>query len=139
MRLSKETLYHGSKTPDLKTLKPNPSNLLGNIPVVFATSDIRFALSMIHGTGEDLDIGYFVNTKTGEEEMYIKELKPGKIKLLELPGYLYEVENKDFHTDSRLSHAELINNSEIRITNMTIIPNVLKELMNHDVSIITKN
>jgi hypothetical protein len=139
MNQNNRTLYHGSKTPNLKALRPNPSKLLDGKPVVFAPPDIRFALSMIHGNGDDLDIGYFVNNETGEEEMYIRELKPRKIKLLELPGYLYEVENLDFYTDSRLSHVELISDFEVKVTKTSIIKNILLEIEKYPIRIITKN
>ena len=69
-----KSLYHGSRVPDLKDLTPMPHGVVGERSVVFATPDIRFALAMIHGVGDEIRVGYFVDTKTQEEEMYIAEL-----------------------------------------------------------------
>lgn len=129
-------MYHGSQTPNLEVLKPNPHNAVNKRAVVFATSDIRFALAMMYGSGDELAVGYFVNTKTHEEEMYIDELQPDKLKLLEAPGYLYEVSAEGFYQDPALSHIELIKNTEAEIINTTKIENILDELKKYKISII---
>lgn len=129
-------MYHGSQTPNLEVLKPNPHNAVNKRAVVFATSDIRFALAMMYGSGDELAVGYFVNTKTHEEEMYIDELQPDKLKLLEALGYLYEVSAEGFYQDPALSHIELIKNTEAEIINTTKIENILDELKKYKISII---
>ena len=136
MRDQPKNLYHGSQISDLKILKPSPHNAVNKRAVVFATSDIRFALAMIYGTGDELAVGYFVNTDTHEEEMYIDELQPNKLKLLEAPGYLYEVRAKGFYQDSSLSHVELVKDTEAEVIKTTRIENVLNELKKHRISIV---
>ena len=131
-----KNLYHGSQTPNLKILKPNPHNAVNKRSVVFATSDVRFALAMMYGTGDELAVGYFINTETREEEMYIDELQPNKLQLLEAPGYLYEVSSEGFYQDPALSHVELVKDSEIKVIRMTKIENILNELKKYKISIV---
>lgn len=137
MNTDTKILYHGSQTPGIKILKPNPHNAVNKRSVVFATSDMRFALAMMYGTGDELAVGYFVNTKTHEEEMYIDELQPGKLKLLEAPGYLYEVSAEGFYQDPVLSHVELVNDGEVEILKEIKVENILAELKKHDISIVS--
>lgn len=129
-------LYHGSQAPDLKILKPNPHNAVNKRAVVFATSDIRFVLAMMYGTGDELAVGYVVNTETHEEEMYIDELQPDKLKLLEAPGYLYEVSAEGFYQDASLSHVELVKDTEAEVIKMTRVENILEELKKYKISIV---
>ncbi|HMO02605.1 MAG TPA: hypothetical protein PKD37_03700 [Oligoflexia bacterium] len=129
--LSQPFLYHGSPVADLKVLKPNPHNAVNKKAVVFATTDIRFALAMIHGTGEEIAVGYFFNKKTNEEQMYIHELQPGKLKLLEAPGYIYQVNSEGFQADPNLSHIEFFKESEAVVIKQTTINNVLSELLKY--------
>lgn len=129
-------LYHGSQVPNLKILKPNSHNAVNKRAVVFATSDIRFALAMMYGTGDELAVGYFVNTETHEEEMYIDELQPDKLKLLEVPGYLYEVKAEGFYQDPSLSHVELVKDTEAEVSKMTRVKNILDELKKYKISIV---
>lgn len=136
MENQQKILYHGSQTPDLKILKPNPHNAVNKRAVVFATSDIRFALAMMYGTGDELAVGYFVNTNTHEEEMYIDELQPDKLKLLESPGYLYEVSAEGFYQDPALSHVELVKDTEAKVIKMTKLENTLEELKKYKISIV---
>lgn len=91
---------------------------------------------LMYGTGDELAVGYFVNTETHEEEMYIDELQPNKLKLLEAPGYLYEVSAEGFYQDPALSHVELVKDTETEIIRMTRIENILDELKKHKISII---
>ena len=136
MDIQSKILYHGSQIPDLKVLRPNPHNAVNKRAVVFATSDIRFALAMMYGTGDEVAVGYFVNTETHEEEMYIDELQPDKLKLLASPGYLYEVSAEGFYQDPALSHVELVKDTEVEIIRMTRVENILDELKKHKISIV---
>jgi len=136
MQNKTKILYHGSQTPGLRILKPNPHNAVNKRTVVFATYDIRFALAMMYGTGDELAVGYFVNTETHEEEMYIDELQPNKLKLLEAPGYLYGVSAEGFYQDPALSHVELVKDTEAEIIHTTKIENILGELKKYKISII---
>lgn len=79
-------LYHGSKVAGIKILKPFSHNAIGGEVAVFATTDKKFAMAMIHGTGNELAVGYFVDQQTHKERMYIDELRPGKLDLLNAPG-----------------------------------------------------
>ena len=130
-----DTLYHGSKYPNLTVIKPSHHNVVDGKAVVFATPDIRFALSMIHGTGDQIAVGYTVNTKTGEEEMYLDEIQPGALELLDAPGYLYEVSADGFYQDKRLIRVEMIRDTEITVIQATKIENVLQEMKKYDISI----
>lgn len=136
MKNQSKIVYHGSHTPNLKVLKPNPHNAVHKRSVVFATSDIRFALAMMYGIGDELAVGYFVNTETHEEEMYIDELQSDTLKLLEAPGYLYEVSAEGFYQDPALSHVELVKDMEAEVTKMARIENILDALKKHTISII---
>ncbi len=123
-----KTLYHGSTKADIKVLKPFPHNAVNGEAVVFATSDKRFAIAMIHGTGNELAVGYFVDQETHKEEMYIDELQEGKLSLLSAPGILYEVIGDDFISDPRLSHVEFISKTETPVIKEVYVENILEEL-----------
>lgn len=129
-------LYHGSRTANLKVLKPNAHNAVGERSVVFATPDVRFALAMIYGTGDELAVGYFVDTETGNEEMYIHELQPGKLKLLDAPGHLYEVNAEGFYKDPALSRVEFVKNTATEVIRVKYVENVFDELKKYDISIV---
>ena len=96
-------LYHGSKVQNLKVLKPSSHNVVGKQKVVFASPDEKFAVAMIYGTGNELAVGYHINTKTNHKEFYIDELKPGKLTLLTQPGSLYLIQDQSFQ-----SHPDLM-------------------------------
>lgn len=130
-------LYHGSKTAGIKTLKPFPHNGVDGELVVFATPDIRFALAMIHGTGNELAVGYFVDQETHKEEMYIDELVPGAFDLLKAPGIIYTIEDHGFNSDSRLSHLELVSKTETPVISEKHIPDILAELKKHDIHFVS--
>ena len=135
MKIENKILYHGSRISGLKVLKPRPHNVVKGRSVVFATPDIRFALAMIYGTGDELAVGYFEDAKTREEEMVINELQSGRLQLLNAPGYLYEVEGAGFYYDSALCHVELIKDTEANILKEIEIPNVLDELKKYSITI----
>ena len=113
-----------------------PHGVVSERSVVFATPDIRFALAMIHGAGDEIRVGYFVDTKTHEEEMYIAELQPDKLKILKSPGYIYEISANGFYYDPVLSHIELIKDTETGVVRMTRIENVFSELKKYSISFI---
>ncbi len=137
MHDSKQTfLYHGSKIANLKVLEPGRSALFSD-KVVFATPDIRFALAMIHGSGHELAVGYFGKTRPGEKEMYIDELQPNKLELLNQPGYLYEVDAVTFGgREKHLSHAERISKKPVKVLRAIHIDNVLAELKKYEINIV---
>lgn len=120
-------LYHGSKTGKIKILKPKKHPLIKK-PAVFATPYREFALAMIYGTDDELAVGFTINKKTKKRIMYIKELEQDKLKLLEQPGYIYEVEDKGFHTKEELMPEEVICEKEVPVVKETYIPNIRKEL-----------
>lgn len=129
-------LYHGSKVANLKALKPFPHNGVNGSSVVFATPDVRFALAMIHGTGDELAVGYFVDQESHKEEMYIDELVPHAFNLLKSPGVLYEVSDSGFVTDPDLSHLELISKKETEVVSEKYIPDVLEELRKYEINFV---
>ena len=130
-----DTLYHGSKHANLTVIKPSRHNAVAGKAVVFASPDIRFALSMIFGTGEQIAVGYTINAKTGEEEMYLDELQPNAFELLNAPGYLYEVSADGFYQNKRLMSAEMIRDKETKVVRVTEIENVLLEIKKYNISI----
>jgi hypothetical protein len=129
-------LYHGSKTPHIKTLKPFPHNIVNNEEVVFATNDIRFALAMIHGTSKEIDAGHEVNQNTGEDKMYIKELIPSAFNIISKPGIIYTLEDSGFINDPRLSRNELISTKDTKVLEEKYYENILTELKNLDIEFI---
>ena len=130
-----QTLYHGSKTAGIKMLQPQKSNLFAD-KVVFATPDIRFALAMIHGTGKSMDIGYFSSSKTEKKQMYINELQPGSLRLLQQAGCLYLVAAAGFVPDKNLAHSERIKLSPVRVQKELRITNILHALEQYDLEIV---
>ena len=120
-------LYHGSKTGKIKILKPKKHPLIKK-PAVFATPYREFALAMIYGTDDEFAIGFTIDTKANKRIMYIEELQKEKLQLLEQEGYLYEVEDKDFHTQEGLMPEEVICEKEVPVVKETYIPNIRKEL-----------
>lgn len=134
--LKQTLLYHGSRTTGLKLLKPTQSALFSD-KVVFATPDIRFALAMIHSCGQELSVGYFGKIKSKEKAMYIDELEPNKLKLLNQPGYLYEVNAATFGGEEKnLCHAERISRKPVKVLRTIYIDNVLSELKKYDINIV---
>ncbi len=129
-------LYHGSKIAGIKTLKPFPHNAVDGESVVFATYDIRFALAMIHGNGDELAIGYFEDLKTKEKQMYIDELIPNAFQLLEKPGVIYTLDDTGFAHDNRLCQEELISKTETNIISEKYIDNIFTELQKFDINFV---
>ncbi len=129
-------LYHGSKIAGIKTLKPFPHKGVNGESVVFATPDIRFAMAMIHGTGDELAVGYFVDQDTHQEEMYIDELVPNAFQLLAAPGIVYTIEDSGFVSDQRLSHLELVSRAETKVLSEKKIDNILAELKKFDINFV---
>ena len=127
-------MYHGSVHSGLKILKPK-INVIMDKPVIFATPDFRFALAMIHGTGDQIAVGYFIDKDTGKKEMYLDEIKPKSLNLLRKSGCVYEVSSKGFRADSRLMPVEFIKNADAKVLRQIKINDVLEELRKHDVKI----
>lgn len=123
-----KTLYHGTTRTGIKILKPFPHNVIDGESVVFATSDRRFALAMIHGTGNELAVGYFIDQETHKEEMYINELQEGALALLNASGVLYEIVGENFIADPRLSHVEFVSKVETPVMREMYVENILEEL-----------
>jgi hypothetical protein len=126
-------LYHGSKTPDLKILKPFARKEISGRSCVFACNDKRFALAMIYGNDADFSVGYIVDEKTVAETMYMTEVRKDGFSVLDAPGFLYEVEDTGFMPDPHLSHREFICPNEVPILRETPIKNVMEELKKSDI------
>ncbi len=135
---AKKILYHGSKIADIDTLEPRRHFLFPNKAVVFATTDMRFALAMIYGSDHDFEIGYLRKDKE-EPKMYIRELQPGKLQLLSQPGWLYCVDGTGFAADSRLAHTERISSYNVRVLQTTRINNIYEQLREYDINIVDYN
>ncbi len=125
-------LYHGSKTPNIKTLTPFPHTIVNNEKVVFATEDIRFALAMIHGTSKEIDVGYI------NDKMYIKENIPNAFNIISQPGIIYTLEDSGFMHDNRLTKQELISKNEAKVMNEKYYENIFDELKKFDIEFIKK-
>ena len=132
----RKILYHGSKTPRLKALKPQGGCYsLPDEKVVFATSDFRFALAMTYGTGDELAVGYYGDNYQNLQ-MYIDELQPSKLQLLSQPGWLYYVPASGFKPDKRLAHCEFINPSWVEIIKKVKIDNIFDQLKKYQIDIV---
>lgn len=121
-------LFHGSRVPGLKVLKPFPHQDVGGDSVVFATADIRFAIAMIHGTGNELSVIYCENKITGRRELFVDELRPGRLRLLEQPGFLYEVPSIGFIQHEKLLPEELVHFKEVPVLSEITLGDVRTEL-----------
>lgn len=131
-----QNLYHGSKTSGIKALTPFPHGIINGESGAFATTDIRFALAMIHGSGKELDVGYVTDSNTSREQMYIREVVPGALEILSAPGSVYLLEDSGFQEDERLSHVELISPNETKVISEDRIENILDELRKYDIDFI---
>ena len=138
MTASDKQLWHGSSIGQIKTLQPHTSGFLGE-KVVFATDDIPFALAMTFGLGHELAVGYFNVAKDNSLRMYIDELMPKKIELLNQPGFLYLVESTNFKKDGRLAHCEYISQHPAKVIKEWPIKNVLEEIKKYKVEIVGYN
>ena len=125
--MSLKFFYHGSRTAGIKTLEPHQHRLFTH-KVVFATLDSRFALAMIYGTADELAVGYVRSTKTNQLKMYIDELQPNRLQLLDGPGYLYTVSPRGFQPSRRLAHVEFVSQSEVEVLEELAVANVLEEM-----------
>ena len=128
MNTNSKTLYHGSTASDVEWLRPNTNKAVEGKKVIFATSDRRFALTMIHGTDKTIAVGYEIDTKTGEQVLYIKELKEGALKTLEQPGYIYEVSSKGFYKTSQQMLNEWVCDTPVKVIKHIYVENVLATL-----------
>jgi hypothetical protein len=121
-------LYHASKTSGIKVLEPQ-SHKLAEKPVVFATPNALFAISMIHGTNGDIAVGYFSDSDTGYRDFVIDELKPNKFQLIKNPGSLYILPTKGFIKTPHLMREEVISYKSVKIIKEIKIRNVYEYLM----------
>ena len=119
-------LYHGSVVGGLKVLKPH-SHQLFERKVVFASSSLSFALAMIHGTDQQLAVG-FRGKKPGLKDMFIDELQPGKLALLNLPGFLYYLPAQSFTRHQKLCMAEYISQLSVPVAASVAIADILSVL-----------
>ena len=91
---------------------------------------------MIHGAGEEIAASYYSSSKIEKKQMYVDELQPDSLQLLQQPGYLYLVAAVGFVPDERLAHSECINRNPVRVLEEFRIADVLGELAKYDVNII---
>lgn len=115
-------LYHGSKTSNIKVLRPSAHTIVNDKGVVFATPDRSYAISMIFRTGNDLAVSYH------NDKLYVDEIKPGALKLLDGPGSLYELDQADFEPSPEGLEGEYVSFNPAPVVAETKIPNLLKEL-----------
>ncbi len=67
--------------------------------------------------------------------MYINELQPGSLRLLQQAGYLYLVA-AGFVPDKHLAHSERIKFDPVKVQEELRIANILHELTQYDVDIV---
>lgn len=131
--MSREVLYHGSKVGNLSVLKPTYHSLPQK-EVVFASSDIRFALAMIYGSGEEIDVGYSTDLSTGKQSFYLQEQRPNAFQLLRAPGYVYEVGSIGFSSHPKLMPEEFLRESEVLVEHMMYVESVWETLQTFEIS-----
>lgn len=117
-------LYHGSTAAHLEILKPRAHSVVHGKAVVFAATDPLLAMAMILGTGEELAVGYIEDGSTGDKQLYIDELQPGKLELLKAVGYLYEVSAMGFESAPKLMQEERISRQATAVVSAQTLPNV---------------
>ncbi|MEK7095611.1 MAG: hypothetical protein AAB917_03050 [Patescibacteria group bacterium] len=122
--------YHGSKIGGIKFFEPQSHIVGGNKKIVFATNDKNYALAMIYGTGDEVAISYVFNPYTKEKDMYIDELQPGKLELLNNSGYLYEVESKYFQLSPEKLEGEYVSYESVPVFSEIKIMNIMDQLKN---------
>lgn len=125
-QIQNKYFFHGSQNKIQKYLEPRPSVIMNNKPVVFATNTKWLALVFIaHSANTDLNIGFIGDIP------YIMELYPKAFeKLLNIPGYLYYLNPKYFHSDSKLGmqNHEFISEQKIPILKTEKINNIFESL-----------
>lgn len=126
--------YHGSKYGGLEALKPTPFKAVSDKDVVFASNNKLYALAMIYGTGEDLAVSFGENG-----EMYVDELKPGTLSLLNNSGYLYAVDKKYFKPSPEGLEGEYVSYTEVPVLSEEKLSDIRKKLEEEGVHLIPYN
>jgi len=129
-------LYHASKVPDIKVLKPYPNNAVDGERVVFSIEDPLFAVAMTYGSGDQIAVGYYMNQDTDKKTMYIDEIEKGALELLDNECFLYKVESIGFKNDDRIMKEELINYQEVPVVDCAEIVSALSYLNKNNVEIV---
>ena len=119
-------LFHGSKSKIHEFIRPNPSVLINNEEVVFATDNYSCALVFIP-KWNDKDF-YF--GRVNNEKFYIAERYKGAFDILKTDGYVYTVKKDKFNKDNRLGmrNNEFISSSKVPIEKMHRVEDVYEEL-----------
>ena len=120
-------LYHGSQKASLQILRPAASSLFKR-KVVFASADLSFALAMIYGNDQELAIGYYQDLSNNSQVMYITELQPTKLQLLNQSGFVYIVDSGGFKTQAALAKSEYISFKPVTILKELYFDNILDYL-----------
>jgi gamma-glutamylcyclotransferase (GGCT)/AIG2-like uncharacterized protein YtfP len=119
-------LYHGS-SHRIKVLKPRSSNVINGEKAVFATNSKDLAVFFIAKTSDcDIELGYYAG------QLYAVEQYPNAFNLLKnVSGYVYSVDSKLFHSDSRLGMQkhEFICKKAVKVLKTEIIKNVYEYLI----------
>lgn len=131
MDLSKtQFVYHGSPKRNIKTLKPESHRILNGEKVVFAGELWMAILCTKYWLDKDIKVGEF-NGKP-----YIRELSENALKRIYYGGgWVYALDSKYFHNDSRLTTFECISFSEVPILNSIYVSNVIERLISLGVKI----
>ena len=123
-------LYHGSKINGLHQLEPRAHGAVDGEKVVFATPDRFFALSMIHGTGNQLALDYT------DDGVFLDEIESDALQLLNQSGYLYTLKDSGFIQDNRLIPQEVISYKPTDIVHKEYIPNILEALADEGITLV---
>ena len=91
---------------------------------------------MTYGTAADLAVGYVGSTETNRLRMYIDELQPGRLQLLNEPGYLYAVSPRGFRPSRRWLTSSLSASPRLRFWKGEVVANVLGELKRSGVDLV---
>lgn len=134
--MENKILYHGSSIGGIKVFKLSAHKAVGGKQVVFATDSEPYALAMIHGTGDELAVSFFLNQETGKKEMYVDELENGKLDLLNASGFIYTVEEKYFRESPEGLEGEYISFTDVSVLNERKIENIKDELKSKGVYLI---
>lgn len=120
-----QCVYHGSSTPDLKTIKTNKSTHMKEW--VYATPSKAIAIIFLSKKGNDL---YYSLSGDGiNNPVELVERKAGMFKkIFNCSGYIYKLDASNFKSGQTGWSAEVVSDRDEEVISSEYIENVYEEL-----------
>ena len=119
-------VYHGSNTPNLKTINKRKSTHMKEW--VYATPSKAIATIFLSKKGGDL---YYSLSGNGiDEPIKLVERKPGMFKeIFNCDGYIYKLDSKNFKSGLTNWSAEVVSDKDEEVISSEYIENIYEELL----------